>query len=145
MNNEERVAVGLSITPTSNIELDYDEGILIIDDAQKIEEPVLVTIKDRDGWKIRKIFNYSEHLDYKQIPEVVIEIRESDEKAKQEELESRVKELLKNRLGGWETIENDAQIICEVINVLTSRGITVDHAASILRDSSKIIPKIKSL
>ena len=64
---------------------------------------------------------------------------------KRETLESRVKATLGDLFENWETTENDAQIICEVIRVLMDRGITVDHAASILRDSSKIIPKIKSL
>ena len=64
---------------------------------------------------------------------------------KRETLENRVKAALGDLFGEWETTENDAQIICEVIRVLMDRGITVDHAASILRDSAKIIPKIKSL
>ncbi len=40
---------------------------------------------------------------------------------------------------GWESLEDDAPISCDVVEVLANRGITIDRAASILRDSIKII------
>lgn len=60
-------------------------------------------------------------------------------------LRKKVKKTLSNRMLRWESLEDDAPIICDVVDVLANRGITVDHAASILRDSIKIIPMVKEL
>ena len=79
MNNENflhvgRVMNGTNITPVQNIALDYEAGTLVLDGV-KIEEPVLVTVHEPDGWNIQKIFNYSGHLDCKRLPEVIVEAR----------------------------------------------------------------------
>ena len=60
-------------------------------------------------------------------------------------LKNKVKAILHNRMLGWKSSEEDAQIICDVINVLANRSITINHATSILEDTLKIIPMIKSL
>ena len=64
---------------------------------------------------------------------------------KRNALKKKVKKTLSNRMIGWESLENDVPIICEVVDVLANRGITVDRATSILRDSIKIIPLVKTL
>lgn len=60
-------------------------------------------------------------------------------------LRKKVKKTLSNRMLRWKSLEDDAPIICDVVDVLVNRGITVDRAASILRDSIKIIPMVKEL
>lgn len=61
------------------------------------------------------------------------------------ETEQRVRTIFSNRLLDFDAPEDDAQLVVDTIKVLTDRGISVNHALSIIRDVSKIIPMIAEL
>ncbi len=59
--------------------------------------------------------------------------------------EQKVKNIFSNRLLGFDTPEDDAQLVVDTIRVLMGRGISVNRALSVLGDVSKIIPMIAEL
>lgn len=54
-----------------------------------------------------------------------------------------VKELCSNRLYGFQSRQDDAQFVANVVNVLANeKNMTVNRAQAILSDATKLIPLI---
>lgn len=51
----------------------------------------------------------------------------------------KIKAIFSQRLRGFETPPDGEQLIIDVINMLSDKGITVERADSVLKDASTII------
>ena len=101
---------------------------------ENFDKRVYIPEIEREAWG---------YIDYED--ELAGPVADEYELIRKDELESRVKAIIGNRFAGWESTEGDAETICEVIRVLTNRRLTVDHAAAILKDTLRVIPKVKTL
>ncbi len=78
----------------SNVTLDYQKGILLIDD-KVIAAPVKITIKEPDEWDIAKIFNAELAKQGMACPELVIDARGVLEYLRKEELKDIIRETVR--------------------------------------------------
>lgn len=58
------------------------------------------------------------------------------------EINEAVKELRTNSFIGFETVEEDAQLIADVIKAVSNNGFSISYAQAILSDAKKILPSI---
>lgn len=61
------------------------------------------------------------------------------------EIDKVVKEKCSNRLIGFETLEEDAQLIADVIKVVFNNDFTISYAQGILSDAQKLLPMIAKI
>lgn len=62
-----------------------------------------------------------------------------------ESIEKMVKEICENRLIGFESKQEDAQLIAEVIKILAKKNLSISYAQAILEDAKKILSMIVTL
>lgn len=62
------------------------------------------------------------------------------------EIEQTVKDICENRFAiDFETSKEDAQLIADVIKVISNNGFSISYAQAILSDAQKILPLIVEL
>ncbi len=98
MNNYMKIIhvkeVRKTLNKISNITLDYQKGILLINDEQ-ITILVKVKIKEPDGWDVTKLFNHESAKQGTACPELVVDARGILAYLHKEELKDIIREVVK--------------------------------------------------
>lgn len=77
-----------------NIVIDYENGILIIN-GKKITSPLVVTVKEPDGWDIKKLFNYEKAHQGMLYPEVIIDASAFFDGLQKQEFKELIRDVIK--------------------------------------------------
>lgn len=81
----------------NSIFVDYENGILIINGNQ-IASPIIVTVKEPDGWDIKKLFNHGKARQGMIYPEIIIDASDFFDGMHKQEIKELIRDAIKEML-----------------------------------------------